>query len=342
MIWIITSHNNGFRAQPLRLPRFVDKLTPSSLHKRDPGIIRIRFVRARHADLRTALVIRRIRWLVAHETRLRRISAPTRIPNNLINATRQDHRVWIRFIFARNGKGVERNDVTQKWLLQVETETGGSGGEGDGRRSVDDGYATVEAPPREEDSAFGALGLCLGEAEQEAIGDRGGVCQEWRRARRGGEWEAKERGRKGEGKSPGQEEGEEEAGWGKNRDHRIHLGAIDMKDGADIKSRGMFSNFWCNSGELAGQIRKKSGARGREQLDGGCVCRTTPVSSRAPSPKPSARRRTRQSPLPPWPMGKIGYSQGNTSADLLRQRWNQVGQTRPLLQGRVKISWRKA
>ena len=69
------------------------------------------------------------------------------------------------------------------------------------------------------------------------------------------------------------------------------------------------------------------------------MCRTTPVSSRAPSPKPSARRRTRQSPLPPWPMGKIGYSQGNTSADLLRQRWNWVGPDQTLAARKAENKW---
>src|SRR6266478_2390462 len=50
-IWIITPHNDGFRTQSLRLSRLVDKLTPPSLHKRNPGVIRIRFVRSPHTDL---------------------------------------------------------------------------------------------------------------------------------------------------------------------------------------------------------------------------------------------------------------------------------------------------
>ena len=122
-------------------------------------------------------------------------------------------------------------------------ETCGSGGEGDGRGSVDDGYAAVEAPPGEEDSTFGALGSYLREAEQEAITDREGVCQEGRRVGRGGGGETEERWREGEGKGPRQEEGKEETGWGESRDHRIGLHVADIKDGVDIESRRTLLNL---------------------------------------------------------------------------------------------------
>lgn len=234
-IWVVTSHNNGLGTQSLCLPRLVDKLAPSSLYERNPGVIRIWFVRACHADLRATQVTRSIRRLVHHETTFRRISAPTRIFNDLIY---RNYQIRIRVIFfAGDGEGIERDDIAQERLFQVVAEAGGSGGEDDGRRSVDDGYAAVEAPPGEEDAAFGALSLRVGGVERETIADRGGVCQKGGRAGRGGRGEAKERGREGEGESPGQEEGEEEAGRGESCDHHIHY-AADIGDGADIESRG--------------------------------------------------------------------------------------------------------